>query len=543
MSVGPVRYGMRVRPGSPPPPGAGPRYRSRSCWPATLSDSGRDPDDPPFPLTTPTPINSLDIISCVNRMRIRDVGPLARQSRVFPGKKRTPGYARLSPGGDPVTLDRLPRFRFGGNRAPTDQKFKEFAERLRKPAAPVPPPRTKKNTPPQSPTPLVPLRSASFSQVDFSVDDNKYVRRKPDSPQPKEVSTLPRPKNNSRPRLDLDISEETEPTNIPEVEITPVSPDKLSPRIQETLPGKKREKSRRRKGIYISQWPNTEDVIPQFVAEGDFPCVDQPSRALKDFPIWSSPQEEPLSPEDASSPPEWPREEKLSPRSASLFRSGSLSEGEPEQSQISLVPSDLSDCESRVSLSAEPTSPRVPRRYSKRPLRGPYGQMLENEMKKPDCRMNLNDELQFLEDLSSASVSLNNIAQGKHARSRSSCSTLQEGLSKEDAIEHVFLGSPKQMSKRKVSADNLVVSGEDDRKLVVSHQRTTSSPSKLEVFSNPEVNCELLERLLRGSSEQLAAADLQRHNVSRIYSRDLEIQSFNKNSKRVSEHLRRYRGG
>nr|XP_023013430.1 rho guanine nucleotide exchange factor 17 isoform X2 [Leptinotarsa decemlineata] len=641
MTVGPVRYGMRVGAVSPPPPGAGPRYRSQSCWPTTpCGDSGCD--NVPvsrIPLLTTQPINSLDIISCVNRMRINDDATsnklLAQQASatvrdhvLYTGKcsalktqlkrcalVRPQVYTRLTAYGeangnkDENTLDRLPRFRFGGNRAAAadkrgnDQRYRELTDRLKRGAVPVPPPRTRhasKATPPQSPAPvpatvdsserLLPLRSASFSQVDYCPDNKKYVRRRLSTSQEqendqstnKEVSTLPRPKNSSRPstpKLDVlpkkpksdltlviensldDVTsfetvneiQEAKPRDIPEVEITPGSPEKPTTRCQDavsTSQDKRKDKSRRRKGIYISQWPNTynstEDVIPQFVQDGDFPCADKTTQLLqdslveisklqahedkfKDFPIWSSPQEEPLSPEDNSSQPEWPtigrprllsqspddkESLKVTPRNVSLFRSDSLSEGEPDlgerrSDQTSLVPSDVSDTESRVSFSIEPTSPSVPRRYSKRPLRGPYGQMLEAEMKKPECRMNLNSDLKFLEDLSSmASASMNSLPKPKHTRTRGNCnSSLDEtnlGKDKRDPL----LNSPKQ-NKRKVSADNLTVNNDSDRKILVSHQRTTSSPSKLEGFTNTEVGnaSELLELLLRGSSEQLATSE------------------------------------
>ncbi|XP_056646347.1 rho guanine nucleotide exchange factor 17 [Diorhabda sublineata] len=624
MTVRPMRYGMRVGAVSPPPPGIGPRYRShQSCWPTTpCGDSGCD--NVPvsrIPLLTTPPINSVDIISCANRMRINEDATsnklLAQQASVtvrdhvlYTNKcllktqlkrcalVRPQVYTRFASYGeitdkDDNTLDRLPRFRFGGNRTSAadkrnnDHRYKELSDRLKRGTTPVPPPRTRhssKITPPLSNAPPavfhdnlerhIPLRSASFSQVDYCPDDNKYIRRRQSTTHQeteiplKEVSTLPRPKSVSRPTTPTSVIKQelpvfnidctsqdietlnvlTETPRVPEVEVTPGSPDKPTTRSQENnIQDKKRDKSRRRKGIYISQWPNTyqttEDVIPQFVQDGDFPCADSTSKFIqeslveisklsnsdeknKEFPIWSSPQEEPLSPEENNIPPEWPalprprflsqspdekETLKLTPRSINLFRSDSLSEGEPDLcklDQLSLVPSDLSDNESRLSLNTD-TSPNVPRRYSKRPLRGPYGQMLEAEMKKPECRKNLNNELKFLEDLSSVpSSSLNNLSKSKHTRTKGSCnSSLDETNVKDKINNNSNLNSPKQVNKRKVSADNLIVPNEIDTKCIVNHQRTTSSPSKLEGFSNVEVSSELLEQLLRGSSEQLATND------------------------------------
>lgn len=488
-------------------------------------------------------------------------------------------------------LDRLPRFRFGGNRTSTskvrdfekranEQRLRELTERLKR--GPVPPPRTRhpNKTPPTSPPVIepvkpsevatvrhAPLRSASFSQVDYCADDKKYVRRRLPLQETDEVfvnraiATLPRSKNLQRctvhfrsqlPQINqqetaslasqstkipnksfepVKSSNEEEVSIVYEKEATSSPTDKgnfiaPTPNTQE----KKRDKSRRRKGIYISQWPNayhpTESIIPQFVEEGNFvSCSEESSNNFKDsitedtgdFPIWSSPQEEPLSPEENNTAPEWPRSQlpscspdekdslKISTRSVHLLRSDSLSEGEPEigkLDQLSLIPSDVSDCESRLSVGNDSLS-GTPKRYSKRPLRGPYGQMLEAEMKKPESgRKQLNSDLKFLEDLSKS----------RHSRSRSSCNSSIDESHQKDSL----LSSPKQtvpLSKRKISAGSLVV--ENDQTLVVSHQRTTSSPSKLEGLANTEVSQKLLEQLLRGSSELAASdANLQQKNVS-----------------------------
>lgn len=122
-------------------------------------------------------------------------------------------------------------------------------------------------------------------------------------------------------------------------------------------------------------------------------------------------------------------------------------------------------------------------RYSKRPLRGPYGQMLEAEMAKP----------------------------------RATDIALEEGL----------------RPRRKVSANlsyNTSSNNSGSEPPTPCHHRTTSSPSKLEGLPGPSP--ELLAELLRGSSERVARAPVHR-NVSTIklnivlarrYSR-VEIQS------------------
>ena len=104
-------------------------------------------------------------------------------------------------------------------------------------------------------------------------------------------------------------------------------------------------------------------------------------------------------------------------------------------------------------------------RYSKRPLRGPYGEMLEAEMAKP----------------------------------RTTDIALEEGL----------------RPRRKISANLSYTSGthiSNSEPPTPCHHRTTSSPSKLE--SHPAPSHELLAELLRGSSERVARTPIHRSHVS-----------------------------
>ncbi|XP_063914840.1 rho guanine nucleotide exchange factor 17-like isoform X2 [Zophobas morio] len=638
MTMGSVRYGMRLGAVSPPPPGAGPRYRSQCCWPSTATVVPGSVSR--IPLLTTTPINNFDIISCANRVRMTEDATseqpqqTAVRGHVLYSTKcllksqfkrctlmRPQIYSRLCEYGDGNgeeddilnTLDRLPRFRFGGNRANSnkvrdfekranEQRLKDLTERLKR--GPVPPPRTRHPVKTPVTTPehsqddncikFIPFRSASFSQVDYSSDDKKYIRKRNPSNDGTDnerlacrgVATLPRSKNlrdiisvkskipniNQRespsvsgastgdPLYRIPHCESEKKVNEENCEIPEKDTDKkLPPFITRcntistatlNTQEKKRDKLRRRKGIYISQWPNTyqatENVIPKFVEDGDFASCPDNSITILEHPVtdviklpteedknydifmWTSPQEEPLSPEDTNTPPEWPynqnRSRFVSPspdekdkplkaptRGMHFVRSDSLSEGELEIAerkldQISLVPSDFSDSESRLSLNND-VSPCITRRYSKRPLRGPYGQMLEAEMKKPESgrKSQFNTDLKFLEDLSLSSRE----SKLKHSRSRSSCNNSLDDTPSKGSFNNL-LSSPKQLaalSKRKVSADSLVIGNENDQKLIISHQRTTSSPSKLEGYTNAEVSHELLEQLLRGSSEQLATSD------------------------------------
>lgn len=554
-------------------------------------------------------------------------------------------------------LDRLPRFRFGGNRASSksrerekrhkDQRIREWPELLKK--QPVPPPRVKhvSQRVSQLPVPTIvsttetvddesrrtlPLRSASFSQVDYLVDDNKYIRRQPLTPDginvtskdsfARAVLTLPRikhpsPKSDSnrqpcpsspsascsdrnvnvsninnvydiiyrgckseKPQDNItqmtnelcELQKVEEESTVPIRNNGPPEDNQSSLRAQE----KKRDKFRRRKGIYISQWPNvyqeTEgNIISQFVENDEFPIfctpdsenrqntnVEIPKLKISELKtrnsdVWSSPQEENLRSEDQSPTPEWltnityrgsqASDDKefsfLNSGSNQLLRADSLSEGEHDQAerkqdQHSLPQSDISDCEGRVSTGSDFNNSHVPRRYSKRPLRGPYGQMLEAEMKKPeqDRKYQYSNELKFLEDLSTgagmSTVSLSsNSSVGvtdpklRHpGRSRGASNHSLDDTQLKNSGGSMSLSPLKQNQsavKRKVSADSVSVTndfGEQDQKhLLVNHQRTISSPSKLEGFT--EVSPELLEQLLRGSSEQLATdSNQQRTNVS-----------------------------
>ncbi|KAJ8678665.1 hypothetical protein QAD02_014452, partial [Eretmocerus hayati] len=180
--------------------------------------------------------------------------------------------------------------------------------------------------------------------------------------------------------------------------------------------------SKRRKGVYITQWP-----------------------------------------EPAENPEQQQRQQQQRPSGLTAGKLSGQSSEERDEPPPSATPSDLSDCEGQA-----------PRRYSKRPLRGPYGQMLEAEMAKPRVT-----DLVALDD----------------------------GL----------------RPRRKVSA-NLSFNASSTRRTESAptpcHHRTTSSPSKLEGLPGPSP--ELLAELLRGSSERVARAplnqiDTRTHVVVELY--------------------------
>ncbi|XP_016769240.2 rho guanine nucleotide exchange factor 17 isoform X4 [Apis mellifera] len=141
------------------------------------------------------------------------------------------------------------------------------------------------------------------------------------------------------------------------------------------------------------------------------------------------------------------------PESLDTDRNKLSAQSSEERDEPPATPSDLSDCEGHT-----------PRRYSKRPLRGPYGQMLEAEMAKP----------------------------------RTADISLEEGL----------------RPRRKVSANlsyNASSNNSGSEPPTPCHHRTTSSPSKLEGLPGPSP--ELLAELLRGSSERVARAPAHRNDT------------------------------
>ncbi|XP_012280572.1 rho guanine nucleotide exchange factor 17 isoform X3 [Orussus abietinus] len=140
------------------------------------------------------------------------------------------------------------------------------------------------------------------------------------------------------------------------------------------------------------------------------------------------------------------------PEPSEIDRNKLAAQSSEERDEPPATPSDLSDCEGQT-----------PRRYSKRPLRGPYGQMLEAEMAKP----------------------------------RTTDIALEEGL----------------RPRRKVSANLSYNSNANSSSEPPTpcHHRTTSSPSKLEGLPGPSP--ELLAELLRGSSERVARAPAHRNDT------------------------------
>lgn len=370
----------------------------------------------------------------------------------------------------------------------------------------------------------IPFRSASFSQVYYSPSDGKYVRsdgRKRSTPNPVSLSrkahssepvraysqdhhdgidipTPPRRKNKSikseqSSQPDVAIIEESLEVSVKE------SPEEVA---EET---------------FLSEWKSETDGI---VNNAEASCTVTPVESPKEepqspeypqMPQWSSLTELPLlRPKLSAQSSEEKDEEKVcsSPkvnnyRQYLLSKADSFSEGDSDQGNHSQTLSPTRDCTSSPcndnSDSERNSGPPVP--YSKRPLRGPYLEMIVNEKKKPEVNGKRQDDLKFLDEYP------------KQIRSADDCHLKRCYTSPDQPSDRLRL---RTSPKRKTSA-NLPLSGTVGKKhganeTIVHHQRTTSSPSQLEgcsrVKKTPEPSPQLLAQLLKGSSEQVYGGPL-----------------------------------
>lgn len=281
------------------------------------------------------------------------------------------------------------------------------------------------------------------------------------------------------------------------------------------------DKSKRRKGIYITQWPSQDTDVTEDLNE----CKSSAEELVEQTKLenhvddskteWRNESSDYKSNRSTWSPRpplscQTSEEKEEDNRKAFNRRMESLSDGESDQgasspgrdhtTSPSPSPFDLSDCENK------PMHP--PRRYSKRPLRGPYGQMLEAEMKKPDAskfsKMQYNEELKFLEEL--ISPKQQNQQDSRAARVRQNnrsfdASHLTSHAAQQQNLTQAQIRTPP---KRKQVNLGQQEGGLKEPPRTVYHQRTASSPSQLEnARSPPEPSAELLAELLRGSSERL----------------------------------------
>ncbi|XP_072378772.1 rho guanine nucleotide exchange factor 17 isoform X1 [Diabrotica undecimpunctata] len=575
MTIKLMDAGMRVGAVSPPPPGVGLRYLShQSCWPSTpCSDSGYD--NALFSRIPLFPRTSLDRSSCEYRVPLSDENPsnklasqqtsvTVRGTAIYSNKYllknqlkpctlvRPAGqiYKRIAAYGDindrDNTLDRLPRFRFGGNRTSAAEKrnkhhkYKELTSRLKRDITTVPSARSRhgnKANPTLLSMPIsyspddlkreVVLRNTSVSSDVFY--QNKYPQHQPphklkfeklqgieNQISLTEVHTSTKPQSilvdlTQASKQELTVFEvgcATEDLKALNVLIEAsktaegdIADDKLT-HLENSLNDKKKRKARRRKGIYISQWPNTyqstEDIIPQLIHEGDFACIDSTSKFIKEslveisklsisderhkeYSIWISSQERMVNSDENDLAVTKLVSRNLEEVTDNNEFKANLSP-EYNKSNHILVQSDKDKI---LNLNTDSNAKNIPLLAS---------------------RNNSNSELNISENLPSVPcASLNNLSKPKHRRTRGSLSSSSDETSNKDVCVNFNLNTPKQ-HKKKMSNNNVVIATDVDIKNKVNQQRTTSSPSKLD-YINAEENSDLLERLLIRSFDQLTTND------------------------------------
>jgi hypothetical protein len=149
--------------------------------------------------------------------------------------------------------------------------------------------------------------------------------------------------------------------------------------------------------------------------------------------------------------------------------------------------------------------------YSKRPLRGPYLEMIVNEQKKPEKAKNTFRNLQMFDSQFPPSQTL------VHDRAVDDY-YLRRSNTSPHSVKLKEIASPKRKISANIPFFSPSLSRDTlDEKTLLHHQRTTSSPSQLEFFPTnqlPTEQCaavpsqQLLQQLLRGSSERSLMQDI-----------------------------------
>lgn len=368
----------------------------------------------------------------------------------------------------------------------------------------------------------IPFRSASFSQVYYSPSDGKYIRsdgRKKSTPNP---VTLSRKAHSSEPVRAYSQDHEDVPTPPRRKNKLFKSSDHLGQSdvaiIEESLEiSVKESPDQVSEETFLSEWKSEIDGTVQNTEDSttstpvDSPKEEPQSPEFPQMPQWSSLTELPLlRPKLSAQSSEEKDEDKIcsSPkvnyRQYLLSKADSFSEGESDQGNHSQTLSPTRECTSSPcndnSDSEKNSGPPVP--YSKRPLRGPYLEMIVNEKKKPEVNGKKQDALKFLDEYPKQII-----------RSTDDCQLKRSYTSPDQPSDRLRL---RTSPKRKTSANTplSVTSGKKHgiNETVVCHQRTTSSPSQLEgcsrVKKTPEPSPQLLAQLLKGSSEQVYGGPL-----------------------------------
>uniref|UniRef100_A0A182MJZ1 DH domain-containing protein n=1 Tax=Anopheles culicifacies TaxID=139723 RepID=A0A182MJZ1_9DIPT len=187
-----------------------------------------------------------------------------------------------------------------------------------------------------------------------------------------------------------------------------------------------------------------------------------------------------------------------------LFRSDSVSDNE----------SDRASSRDRTSASPAPGGgdPDL-RRYSKRPLRGPYGQMLEAEMKKPTTKVQYNE---ILEELTR-----------NEGQSTNASAPRNRGAGSQSMDETNDRHAAKAGSKPRKTSANLPVP---------THVRTASSPSKLSDSSSSH-SASPSKRYLCNIEQR--STDSDKSEKSMVSGGKLESKKFSLDSHLMDKSLRR----
>lgn len=266
----------------------------------------------------------------------------------------------------------------------------------------------------------------STESSDLTTPDTQYPIELP------EITESTKPRKSSKVKPDKLILEKLD--EIPSQELqSPVRKRQSNNDLESTFPQssdseekRRLDKSKRRKGIYI-QWPaleknqeNTEnlekpwtpDVFSNDINLSDLSKIaiisDENQRKVSaDTNSFSS--GDPPTPDVEKNKPALFRQNSTPQRSSLAYQS---SDEKDDVSEMSTPPlkqfknllirgDSVSDNESdrghsRDRASASPAPEYDWKRYSKRPLRGPYGQMLEAEMKKPSPKVHYEEILEEL---------------------------------------------------------------------------------------------------------------------------------------------------
>ncbi|XP_050544977.1 rho guanine nucleotide exchange factor 17-like [Daktulosphaira vitifoliae] len=374
----------------------------------------------------------------------------------------------------------------------------------------------------------IPFRSASFSQVYYSPTDGKYIRadgRKKSTPSSASLSRKTLSSEPTRaysqdnvevvvptPPIRKNKSIKSDPGNQSDV---PIIEESFELSVQE----EPEEHDGLREKTYLSEWKSTTESPEGIVLNCERSLPASPVESPKEEPLsvkysqmpqWSSLTELPLLRPKLSAQSSEEKEEdkiscpspKINYRQFLLSKADSFSEGDSDQGNQSQVTSSTREYTSSPcnDNSDSEKSPGPPVPYTKRPLRGPYLEMIVNEKKKPEVNGKKQNDLNFLEEFSQTAQTLDD------------CPLKRSNTSPEQPERLRLRTSPKRKISTNLPISFAALKKNGTNDTIVHHQRTTSSPSQLEgcarVNKTPEPSPQLLAQLLKGSSEKVYGGPL-----------------------------------